>query len=78
MTLGFTNGTKNYGLRAEGGSGLYLTAYESSYGSNSFPGSYSGSTASQTNLAITTDSTKSGIIGTVTRTQINCKYIIKY
>ena len=62
ITLGFTNGTKNYGLRAEGGSGLYLTAYESSYGSNSFPGSYSGSAASQTNLAITTDPTKSGLV----------------
>lgn len=29
-------------------------------------------------VGLTTDSSKSGIIGTVTRTQINCNYIIKY
>ena len=29
-------------------------------------------------IGITTDASKSGIVGTVTRTQIYCNYIIKY
>lgn len=65
MTLGLTDGANNYGLSDQN-----LTGYKTNYGQSvgSAPGNSiipSGKT-----IGITTDPTKSGIVGTVTRTQI--------
>ena len=78
ITLGLTNGTTNYGIQPNGGANA-LVGWSGIYGNNIGTNTTSGSvTVGDAALGVTTDSSKSGIIGTVTRTQINCKYIIKY
>lgn len=74
MTLGLTNGSNNFGLINTS----YLDGYTGAYGSTSLGTNLkSGSTiANDTAIGITTDSSKSGIVGTVTRTSISV-YIFK-
>jgi hypothetical protein len=76
-TLGLTDGTTNVGMSYSTGS------YDRFYGRTSFynigigTGSSSGSTPANTKgVGVTTDSSKSGIVGTVTRTSISV-YIFK-
>lgn len=82
IALGITNGTTNYGLSSGrdyqtqsliGVTNIYGHAVTSSSisGGNRTPnirGAY----------GVTTDATKSGIVGTVTRSVLTCKHIIKY
>lgn len=78
MSLGLTNDGST-GLTLNGGTNAFLQSFSVAYGQP--VGTYSGSgsfVSNNTSLGITTDETKSGIVGTVTRTQITCNYIIKY
>lgn len=73
ISLGLTNGTNNFGATGRGGTyhDYELAMYTGTYGSNvgvsngnsTKPGSYT--------LGITTDGTKSGIVGTVTRSTLS-------
>jgi len=76
-TLGLeTTSGNNFGLTQGGSGGI---AYTASYGVNKGTSvSLTGLINNSISIGITTDSSESGIVGTVTRTQINCKYIIKY
>lgn len=79
-TLGMTDGTNNFGLNTIVAGGGYISANtKNAYGKNV------GTTISSIGdipinkvVGITTDSSKSGIVGTVTRTLFTCKFIIKY
>ena len=67
INLGLTNGTNNYGLRASGGSGEYLSAAANIYGTQV------GSTPSTTgvlsqSLGVTTDGSKSGMVAEAPKT----------
>lgn len=77
MTLGLTDGTTNRGLAQYNNSGFYSsTSIGSNVGSTATLGPNVG--MSSISIGVITDSTKSGIVGTVTRTQISCKYVIKF
>jgi hypothetical protein len=76
-TLGFTNGTTNYGLCGTGQSNYLLgISAKTDYFNSSVTSSGSGQAKVDGKLGITTDSSKSGIVGTVTRTSISV-YIFK-
>lgn len=81
IALGITNGTTNGGLNNSTGSDnryvFSTTNYGSTVGTVSSTSNYVSAT-DRTVLGITTDASKSGIVGTVTRTSMNCKAIIKY
>lgn len=72
IVLGMTNGSTNFGIRNQGGSAYKsaLTGYTGLYGGK--VGDASSGTEINTTIGVglTTDSSKSGIIGTVTRTQL--------
>lgn len=76
MTLGVTDGSGNYGLRASGGAnGEYLTAGSSLYGQN--VGSESDDSGVQDlSLGVTTDPTKSGIVAQTSSTKITGQWLI--
>lgn len=76
-TLGVTDGTTNAGLFFGLSSGIYNN--KDLYGTNvgtSQPNA--NSIVNNKSMSITTDSSKSGIVGTVTRTSFTCNFIIKY
>jgi len=75
-TLGITNGTSNYGLTSGSGSN-YISGRTDAY-DVSVTSASQAATGITGKFGVTTDASKSGIVGTVTRTQITCKYIIKY
>ena len=77
MTLGLqTKPTYKFGLMQGGSGGL---AYTAAYGINSGSSvQLTGVVNNSIGIGITNDDSKSGIVGTITKTQINCKYIIKY
>lgn len=84
LTLGLAHGSTNYGLRqglsTPFGSDVYhFNADTNAYGkANTTSLTSLGSRPSNGDyLGITTDATKSGIVGTVTRSILTCKYIIK-
>ena len=52
--------------------------YASLYGSNVGTVQSDGFAFVRKSIGVTTDASKSGIVGTVTRIQISCKYIIKH
>lgn len=76
--LGLSNGSL-YG-------GLYQgTSSVAGIGSGGYGANYGGTTSNantpftaKTNLGVTTDATKSGIVGTVTRNVLSVRFIIKY
>ena len=68
MTLGLTNGSTNVGAGITSGASS-ISVYESTYGSNVGTERGSGLTGN-TSLGVTTDATKSGIVGTVTRSAL--------
>lgn len=75
--------SKTLGLTADGA--LFQQSNEgltsiSGYVNSNAGTNVSGASWNNTNLTvgITTDPTKSGLVGIVTRTQIDCNYIIKY
>ena len=84
LTLGLAHGSTNYGL-AQGRSTpfgsevLHFVAGTDVYGKANTTSSTSlgGRPSNGNYLGITTDATKSGIVGTVTRSILTCKYIIK-
>ena len=84
MALGITDGTNNGGLYRRELTNLINSA-TALLDKNSY-GVAVGQTATQDitwdaktiTIGVVTDPTKSGIVGTVTRTQINCKFMIKY
>ena len=76
ITLGLTNGGGRTG-GVVGGDGGGLWVQSGNYGSP-VGSQWLGSSLTRLSEGITTDASKSGIVGTVARTQINCKYIIKY
>ena len=74
--IGLTTGTTNFGLMQGGSGGIaYTVAYDKNIGAS--PGVI-GLVDSGIVIGITTDSSKSGITGTLIKTQLNCIYIIKY
>lgn len=76
--MSLTNGTTNYGIQPNGGANS-LVGWSGIYGNDVGTTTTSGSvTAGLAALGVTIDSSKSGLVGTITRIQINCKYIIKY
>jgi len=73
MTLGLTDGTNNFGLsNSQPAGGSNLTSFTGDYG-RTLPSSRTGNTSPNytSNMGITTDETKSGII--LNRT--NSKYL---
>lgn len=80
MTLGWTNGSILFGttMGAPGSNTAIQNTATSNYGANVGDSVSQAKLATNKAIGITTDTAKSGIVGTVTRTQINCKYIIKY
>lgn len=79
MVLGLTSGTTNYGMDAFGDYGRGLAAVGSAYGQK-LPFTSTGNVKMNNNesVGLTTDSSKSGIVGNITRTFFICKFIIKY
>ena len=79
MTLGLTDGTTNGGMVTVNTNYPSFNAIAGNYGKSVGAKNASGThmQLSKT-VGITTDPTKSGIVGTLTRTQVNCNYIIKY
>lgn len=75
-TFGITDGVNTGCLWSNSDALTY--AQRGGYGDTLPSSNYVSNFASSKNLGVTTDATKSGIVGTVTRTQINCNYIIKY
>lgn len=76
ITLGLTDGKTNFSLLP--GNGGFTYSKTGGYGKN-IGTKDSGSNLISTKFAgITTDSSKSGIVGTVTRSSVTCKFIIKY
>lgn len=75
MSLGFTNGTQNAGLRQA----TFVQSDQTRYGKNVGTSFTSGSALPDSNytIGVTTDSTKSGITGTASLAS-SCKFIIKY
>lgn len=77
IALGLTDGTNNFGMTKNGTYGNNLTTRGGAYGQNvSTKTTDSGTNVSSGNIGLTTDSSKSGIVGTVTRTSISV-YIFK-
>lgn len=77
ITIGVTDGTTNSGLFFGNTSGIFNN--KDLYGSNAgTPQPSANSIVNNKSMAITTDSSKSGIVGTVTRGSFTCKFIIKY
>lgn len=77
LSLGITNGSLNAGLISYGEYGRMLGATKEQYGA-SIPNTLNGATifTNGQGLGITTDASKSGIVGTVTRTNLTL-YIFK-
>lgn len=74
--LGMTDGTTNFSLLP--GSGGHTYSKTGGYGLN-IGASNSGSNITSAKFSgLTTDASKSGIVGTVTRGSFTCKFIIKY
>ena len=67
MTIGLTNGTTNYGMSTDGSSTAILTGVDTLYGTNVGTTRTSGGPAKNKTMGLTTDATKSGLTGTVTR-----------
>lgn len=84
MTLGLTNGSATAGLGVDYSADGYYTSLDvepNDYGKNvaTSGNQDSGKGTWRTSIVgVTTDASKSGIVGTVTRSIMNCKYIIKY
>ena len=76
-TLGMTDGTNNASITVYSGV-AYLAFYASLYNKNVGTAESGSSTNTRVGWGVTTDTSKSGIVGTITRTQITCKYCIKY
>lgn len=69
--LGMTNGSSNFGLAPNTSSNAYMTGWYNLYGQNvgiNHTGNY---IASQACVGVTTDASKSGIVGTVTRSTLS-------
>lgn len=77
MTLGLTDGTNYFGISGWDGNSGDISKDPDHYGTN-LPFTRTGGNKSNKGLGVTTDASKSGIVGIITRTQINCNYIIKY
>ena len=81
ITLGMTDGTNLFGvnLRLSGATARSLMPDTNIYGSP-VGSSSTTSTAGNTNtsIGVTTDATKSGIVGTVTRSVLSINFAIKY
>lgn len=77
LALGMTDGTNNFAFYERGDN------YQAVNGSKNLYGSNTGTTATvafpsfNKSFGVTTDPSKSGIVGTVTRSQVACRYIIK-
>lgn len=78
MTVGMTNSTgEGYGLH--NGNGLNdVQLRKGSYGKQLTETPSNEYYTPNKNIGLTTDSSKSGIVGTVTRGSFTCKFIIKY
>ncbi|MGM9544496.1 MAG: hypothetical protein ACI3T9_05880 [Romboutsia timonensis] len=78
MTLGLTNGTQNVGIHSsQPATSRCLTLGIENYGL-SVGSSSKGSTATNALVyGVTTDSTKSGIVGTLTQTKLKLRYFIQ-
>lgn len=75
-TLGLTNGTDNGGLTNTTDSVVRVSKNNYNVNVSTSEGSYTPYVKGQ--IGITTDATKSGMVGTVTKTVLTCKHIIKY
>ncbi len=73
ICLGLTNGSSNVGIASTAAVYAYSNLYGKSVGT-----AKTNQTGGDMGLGVTTDESKSGIVGTVTRTVMTCKYIIKY
>lgn len=70
MTLGMTNGNLNIGIVANSGTLGQSSFYENIYG-QPVGTAYSGGIGVQTkSVGVTEDASKSGIVGTITRTSL--------
>ena len=76
--LGFTDGTGNYGSYYSGSGTDQFLLTTSSYDADVGTATASGGMSSNKVVGMTTDETKSGVVGTVTRSVLTCKHIIKY
>ena len=78
MTLGFTNGTYNFGLAVNGSSGNSDTFWASAYGEPvGTIGAHSVETPNRSSMGVTTDPTKSGIQTTLKQTKLKMRYFIQ-
>lgn len=78
--IGLTNGSINTGMVSYGEYGKMIGVASGAYG-GTLPNTNLNTGNKYNNndgIGITTDASKSGIVGTVTRSIMNCKYIIKY
>lgn len=75
-TLGFTNGTDNFGLFLSTNEPMILSV--NAYNTNIGTTGITNITRAAKTLGITYDATKSGIVGTVTRNVLSVRFIIKY
>lgn len=75
-TLGFTDGTNSGGMFV-GGTG-FIKVGPNNEGKSVGTTRIDGNLANNKTIGITTDETKSGIVGTITRSVLTCKHIIKY
>lgn len=75
-TLGLTDGTLNSGTFCANTGGIYSA--KGSYNVNVGTTRASDFLTTDKAVGVTTDSSKSGIVGTITRGSFTCKFIIKY
>lgn len=72
LTLGLTSGSKNYGFqqRYTSNFGSYASTSNNTYGTTVGTENNTGFEPINRTMGLTTDASKSGVVGTVTRTQI--------
>lgn len=81
MSLGLINGGDPFALRFEGIGGsstVPTTGFTGIYGQPVGTASSGNRVGGANAIGVTTDASKSGIVGTITRTILSCKHIIKY
>lgn len=69
-TIGLTDGTNNYGLQGGFGGGEFNNAAAGNYGKDVNTANVTPRYIGNKTLGLTTDASKSGIVGTVTRTAL--------
>lgn len=75
--IGMTNGTNTVGLNTYASSNG-VDAYTGMYGKSVGTENTTGRINNKKGLGLTTDATKSGIVGTVTRSVFSVKFVIKF